>query len=269
MIEITATRGWRSLGFRELLAYRELLGIFVWRDIKVRYRQTLLGIVWVVGQPLLTMLFFTFLFNRVAGLSSGEIPYSIFILSALVPWTFFSTAVATSGNSLIGSAHLISKVYFPRMIVPAAAVAGAAVDMFVTFVLTLVLLVAMGIGVGLQVLLLPLIVLVTAALALGVGFWSSALNVRYRDLRVIVPFLLQLWMYATPVVYPLEALPQWARQIATINPLTSLVDGFRKALLGGTVSWGGLVYASIVAGIVLISGALHFRRSERRFADVL
>lgn len=268
--EIVPTTGWRLLDLREVWEYRDLIVILVTRDIKVRYRQTFLGIGWVLAQPLITMGFFTLLLNRVAKIdSSSGVPYPIFILAGLVPWTFFASSVANSGNSLIGSAHLISKVYFPRMIVPAAAVVGAAADMLVTLGLVAVMMFAYGISPSPAVVLLPLVILICAALALGIGLWCSALNVEYRDVRVIVPFVIQLWMYGTPVVYPLSVLPEWAQRVARLNPMTTVVDLTRVSMFGGSMPTGGVVWLLLCTGVVLVSGAFYFRRSERRFADVL
>src|SRR3954447_1828152 len=201
LIEISRSAGWRALDLHEIWQYRELLSVMVWRDIKVRYRQTLLGVIWVVAQPLMTMLIFTLLFNRVAKISADHgMPYSLFVMAALVPWTFFSTGLTSSSNSLIGSAHLISKVYFPRMIVPASSVLAGMVDMAVTLALVLVMYVWYSVPLSWTLIWLPLPIIVAAALAFGFGLWLSALNVEYRDIRVVIPFLLQMWMYATPVV---------------------------------------------------------------------
>lgn len=270
VIEIVPTRGWRAVDLGELWRYRELLQIFVWRDLKVRYRQTVLGVAWIVGQPLITMLVFTLLFNRVAKIRpDADVPYSLFVMSALVPWTFFSSGVTASGNSLIGSSHLISKVYFPRLLVPMAALLAGIVDMLVTLGVIAVMIVWYRTPLGLSLLVLPLTTLVCAAFALGVGLWFSALNVEYRDLRVVIPFVLQFWMYATPVVYPLSALPARYQLIARLNPMTGIVDAFRASLVGKPIEWGALAYGTAAAAVVLVSGSFYFRRMERRFADVL
>lgn len=269
-IEITPTRGWRRLDLREVWDYRELLLILVWRDVKVRYRQTLLGVVWVIAQPLLTALIFTLLFNRVARIGSGSaVPYSLFVMAALVPWTFFSSGVSASSNSLIGSAHLISKVYFPRLIVPAASVLAGFIDMAVTFVLVLVMAIGYGAGIPLQMVWLPLAVISCSLFALGLGLWLSALNVEYRDIRVVIPFVLQLWMYATPIAYPMSVIPERYRWIVMLNPLTGIVEAFRVAMIGGTMPWLAFAYGTLVALVLTLTGALYFRRMERLFADVL
>ena len=270
VIDIAPTSGWRALDLREIWQYRELLQILTWRDIKVRYRQTLLGVIWVIAQPLLTMVIFTLLFNRVAKIPADHgMPYSLFVMAALVPWTFFSTGLTNSSNSLIGSSHLISKVYFPRMIIPASSVLAGMVDMAVTLALVLAMYIWYSVPLSWTLVLLPLPIIVTAVLAFGFGLWSSALNVEYRDIRVVIPFLLQMWMYATPVVYPLKALPQKFHWIVRANPVTAVVDAFRAALLGTPMPWLPLAYAAILGLIVLITGAFYFRRVERLFADVL
>lgn len=269
-IVIAPSSGWRSIDLREVWEYRELLFILVWRDIKVRYRQTLLGVLWVVAQPLLTALIFTVLFNRVAKIDAGAgVPYSLFVMVALVPWSFFASGVSASGNSLIGSAHLISKVYFPRVIVPAASVLSGFVDMAVTLALVIVMSVVYRAGVPPQIVFLPVAIIVCALFAFGIGLWLSALNVEYRDVRVVIPFLLQLWMYATPVVYPLRVVPEKYRWVALINPMTAIVEAFRAVMLGGAIPWLQLGYSVAVMAVVLVSGAFYFRRMERLFADVL
>jgi lipopolysaccharide transport system permease protein len=270
VIEIRPGGGWRALDLREVWDYRELLQILVWRDLKVRYRQTFLGVIWVVAQPLLTTLIFTLLFNRIGHITAGtNVPYSLFVMVALVPWTFFSGGVTASSNSLIGSAHLISKVYFPRFIVPTASVLAGIADLLVTLALVIVMLVVARVPVTAQLVLLPIGLLLCLVFALGVGLWMSALNVEYRDVKVIVPFLLQLWMYATPVVYPLSVIPQRFRWIAALNPMTGVIELFRASLLGDPIPWSGVAYAVVMTALVTISGAYYFRRMERLFADVL
>lgn len=269
MIEIRPTSGWQALNLREVWRYRELLQILIWRDVKVRYRQTFLGVLWVVAQPLLTMLIFTLLFNRVAKISAGNVPYSLFVMAALVPWTFLSSGVSASSNSLIGSSHLISKVYFPRIIVPAAAVLSGMVDLVVTLGIVLAMYIRFSLPVTWHLLFLPLVTLVTTALAIGVGLWLSALNVEYRDVRIVIPFLTQIWMYGTPVAYPQGVLPEKFRWLVLANPATGVVESFRASLLGSSIPWSSFAYSTAVSLLVLISGAFYFRRVERLFADVL
>jgi lipopolysaccharide transport system permease protein len=260
--------GWRAPDLRELWAYRELLVIFAWRDLKVRYRQTVLGAIWVIGQPLLGMIIFTFLFNRVAKIETA-LPYSVFVLSGLLVWNFFSGVVQHAGNSLIGSAFLISKVYFPRLAVPLSTVAVQLVDLGVSGLLLAAMMIWYRVAPGLSILLLPLAVLLALVFALGIGLWIAALNVQYRDIRVVIPFILQLGMYATPVVYPLERLPEKYRAIAVLNPLTGMVEAFRAALFGTPVDLRIVAISAVVALAVLVSGLFYFRRMERLFADVL
>jgi lipopolysaccharide transport system permease protein len=278
ILDIEPTHGWRGINLRDLWRYRDLLYIFVWRDLKVRYRQTLLGALWVMGQPLLTMLIFTFLFNRLAHIETGSaVPYEVFVMAGLLPWNFFATGVQNSGNSLIGSSHLISKVYFPRLLIPTASVLAALVDFAVSGVVLLGLMACRmswdQLVPGVHLLLLPVALVLAIALTLGVGLWMSALNVEYRDVRVVIPFLLQIWMFATPVVYPLRLLPEAYRPVALANPMTGIVEGLRYAILGPTPDadgiWPALASSAVLSVALLVSGAFFFRRMERQFADVL
>ena len=267
---IEATRGWRGIDARELWTYRDLLRVFAWRDIKVRYRQTLLGAVWVMGQPLVTMLIFTLLFSRVAGLrADGGVPYPVFTLSGVILWNFVAGAVARSGNSLLGASHLIAKVYFPRLLVPISSVVTDLFDFAVAALLLIPLMIWYGVTPGFEILLAPVVVALAAGLALGVGLLVAALNVEYRDVRVILPWALQIAMYAAPVVYPLSALPERYRNLAILNPMTGLVEAFRATTLGTPVHTTALAWSVAVTVVLLISGTLYFRRMERRFADVL
>lgn len=277
MIEATARRphlvirpggGWRAPDLREIWAYRELLVIFAWRDLKVRYRQTVLGAIWVIGQPLLGMIIFTFLFNRVARIETA-LPYSVFVLAGLLVWNFFSGVVQQAGNSLIGSSFLISKVYFPRLAVPLSTVAVQLVDLGVSGLLLAAVMIWYRVVPALSILLLPLAILLALVFALGIGLWIAALNVQYRDIRVVIPFVLQLAMYATPVVYPLERLPEKYRALAVLNPLTGMVEAFRASLFGTPLALQPVAVSAVVALAVLVSGVFYFRRMERLFADVL
>jgi lipopolysaccharide transport system permease protein len=268
--EIKASKGWQSLNLKELWNYRELLYILVWRDLKVRYRQTLLGAAWVMAQPLLMMITFTLLFNRVAKIEAGSnLPYALFVMAGLLPWNFFASGVQNSGNSLIGSSHLISKIYFPRLIVPAASVLAGLVDLSVASVLLGGMMIWYALAPPLVLVLLPAVALLALGLAMGVGLWLSALNVEYRDIRVVIPFLLQFWMYTTPVVYPLKLLPESLQKLAIFNPMTGIVEGFRVCLLGGSASWAALAVSFVFTIALLLTGAFYFRRTERLFADVL
>ena len=264
------TRGWRSINLDEIWAYRELLFIFAWRDLKVRYRQTLLGALWVMGQPLVTMFIFTLLFNRVAKLGTGtNIPYPLFVLAGTLIWTFVSGAINRAGNSLIGASFLISKVYFPRLIIPLSNVVTDVVDFVIAALLLIPMMVWYGITPGPGIFLSPLVLILAGTLALGGGLWVAALNVEYRDLRIVIPWVLQIAMYATPVVYPLSALPERYRALAKLNPMTGIVEAFRATLFGTPVETGPLLWSAAAAVILLFSGAFYFRRVERRFADIL
>ena len=268
--EIKASPGWRAIDFRELWQFRDLFFIFVWRDLKVRYRQTLLGVLWVVVQPVTTMVIFTFLFNRVAKFQAGGgLPYSVYVFAALLPWNFFSSGLQNSGNSLLGGAHLISKVYFPRLILPIASVMTGFADMAVAGGLLAVLMAFYRLAPGALSVLIVLPVAVAFFLAVGLGVWLSALNVEYRDFRVLVPFLMQIWTYATPVAYPLAVLPLKVRRFAILNPMVGVVESFRAFVFGTPVPWKMLGVAALETALLLISGAFYFRRMERKFVDVI
>lgn len=267
---IEPTSGWRSIDLRELWTYRDLLFVFAWRDIKVRYSQTLLGAVWVMGQPLVTMLIFTLLFNRIAKFNAGAgVPYPLFVMGGVLLWNFIAGAISRSGNSLLGATHLISKVYFPRLLVPVSNVATDIVDFVVAALLLIPLMLWYGVAPPLWILLAPFVVLLAGAFALGVGLWVAALNVEYRDVRVIIPWVLQIAMYAAPVVYPLSALPERYRLLAILNPVTGLVEAFRATLLGTAVDPLALGWSIVASLVILVAGAFYFRRMERLFADIL
>ncbi len=269
VVRIRPSRSWVAIHVRELWAYRELLYFLTWRDVKVRYKQAALGAAWAVIQPVATMLIFTLFFGKLAKIPSDGIPYPIFAYAALLPWTFFANAITNSGNSLVGSASLITKVYFPRLIVPAAAVGAGLVDFAIAFVVFVGLFFYYGFAVTWQILLFPALVLLTATLALGVGLWMSALNVKYRDIRYALPFLVQLWMFASPVIYPSSLMPAKWRWVLVINPLTGIIEGYRAALLGRPVIWGALAYSAVASIAVLIYAAYFFRHMEREFADIV
>ncbi|HYK01383.1 MAG TPA: ABC transporter permease [Thermoanaerobaculia bacterium] len=264
------TPGWRAIDLRELFEYRELLYVFSWRDLKVRYRQTILGAVWVVGQPLVSMLIFTLLFNRVAKLGASlTVPYALFVLAGLLIWNFINSVIQNGGNSLIGSSFLISKVYFPRLVIPLANGVTSLVDFGVALLLLVPLMIWYRFVPGPELLLAPLVVLLAGAFSMGVALWIAALNVEYRDVRVVVPWILQIAMYATPVVYPLAALPPAYRPFAIANPATGIVEAFRGCLFGTPVPAGALAWSIAASLLLLASGALYFRRMERLFADTL
>jgi homopolymeric O-antigen transport system permease protein len=272
LITIERGRSWSLVNLRELWEYRELLFFLTWRDVKVRYKQTVLGVLWVILQPLVTMLIFTLFFGRLAGLSekTGGIPYPIFAFAGLLPWMFFSNAVITSSNSLVGSVHLITKIYFPRMIIPMAAVAAGLVDFALGFIILAILMAYYRVGITWSSVLLPLLVMLLTLLALGVGMFLSALHVKYRDIRHALPFLVQLWMFASPVIYPTTLVPRQWRWVLALNPLTGIIEGFRAALLGGkAIEWNLLAISAAVTIILLIYSALAFKRMEKSFADVI
>jgi lipopolysaccharide transport system permease protein len=265
-----AVTGWRSLRLRELWDYRELLYFLVWRDIKVRYKQTLLGAFWAVIQPVITMVVFSVFIGYLASVPSDGVPYPVFNYVALVPWMFFAGALTQAAASLTANAHLISKVYFPRLLIPTAAVMSGLVDFAVAFLLVFVLLAIYGVVPSWGVVWIPAFLLLTIASSLGAGLWLAAWNARFRDARHALPFLVQLWMFATPVVYPSSLLPERWRIVYGLNPMTAAIEGFRWALLG-TGNPPGLMFvvSSLIAVLLLVSGALYFRRIERLFAEVL
>jgi lipopolysaccharide transport system permease protein len=257
----------------ELWHYRELFYFLTWKDIKIRYRQTVLGATWAIVQPLFSMLLFTLLFGKLAGMPSDNIPYPLFAYAGLLPWTFFANAITNSGNSVVASPNLITKVYFPRMIIPGAAVFAGLVDLAVAFVILIVLMALYRIPLSVGFLLLPPLVLLLALMALGIGMWLSALNVKYRDIRYAIPFLVQFWMFATPIIYPASLLPERFRLLYALNPMTGIIEAFRAALFGGfhtaSFDWRALAISTCVAVLVLIYAAHSFRKMEQVFADLI
>ncbi|HEX5719028.1 MAG TPA: ABC transporter permease [Thermoanaerobaculia bacterium] len=267
---IRPSRGWVALNLRELWEYRELLWFLVWRDVKVRYKQTVLGAGWAILQPVATMVVFSLFFGRLAGMPSDGLPYPIFSFAGLVPWTLFSQGLSQSANSLVGSHNLITKVYFPRLAIPISTVLAGLVDFALSFLVLLVMMFAYGIVPGPEVLALAPLLLLALVTALGAGLWLSALNVQFRDVRYIVPFLTQLWLFLTPIAYPSSLLGEPWRTVYGLNPMAGVVEGFRWALLGTGEPPGAMLAASVLAALALLaSGALYFRRTERTFADVI
>ena len=267
---IAPSRGWRSLKLGELWAYRELLYFLTWRDIKVRYKQTVLGASWAIIQPFFTMVVFSLFFGKLAKMPSDGVPYPIFAYAALVPWMFFSNALTQSSNSLVQSANLIRKVYFPRLAIPLSSVISGTVDFLIAFLVLVLMMLFYGIVPTWNVVWLPFLLLLAFATSLGVGFWLSALNVQYRDVRYTVPFLTQFWMFATPIAYPSSLLEEPWRTVYGINPMVGVVEGFRWALLGTDTRPGPVLAVSCLAALaLLVGGAFYFRRMEKTFADVV
>jgi len=261
--------GWRAVDWRELWEYRELLWVMTTRDVKVRYKQTVLGAGWAVIRPLLTMILFTVIFGKFAKMPSDGFPYPIFVYSALLPWTFFSTAVSTGAHSLVGAAPMLSKVYFPRLIIPLSSIGGALVDLLVSAGFLLLMMLWYRVGFTMQfALVLPLLVLLVVV-AVAIGTLLSAVTVTYRDFTHITPFLVQIWMYVTPVVFPLSVVPARWRWLMYLNPMTGIVEGFRSALLGKPFDLVALASSFAWAVVVLAAAVAYFERVERRFADII
>jgi lipopolysaccharide transport system permease protein len=267
---IEPSQGWGSLNLGELWSHRELVYFLIWRDIKVRYKQTALGASWAVLQPLLTMLIFSVFFGRLAKVPSDGVPYPLFSFVALVPWMFFSNALTLSSNSLVHNANLLTKVYFPRLAIPIATVAAGVVDFLLSFIVMLGLIAWYGIVPTVNVVFLPLFLLLALVTSLGLSLWLAAVNVQFRDVRYTIPFLTQFWMFATPIAYPSSLLSEPWRTFYALNPMVGVVEGFRWALLGVNTAPGPMVIvSSIVSVVMLVTGAFYFRRVERTFADVV
>jgi homopolymeric O-antigen transport system permease protein len=295
--------GWQLINVREIWKHRELFYFLAWRDVKIRYKQTLLGAAWAVIQPALMMVVFTIFFGRIAGVSSGGLPYPVFVYAGLLPWTFFSTAVSQAGNSVIGSERLITKIYFPRLVIPFAAVGAAIVDFAVALGLLVILMAYYRIAPGIGLLLVPVLFALITLVALGVGTLLAALNVAYRDFRYVIPFLIQIWLFATPTVYmdlpggdldhvqaqavtkdkrvetapaseaasssPKEGAEGYVKAVLALNPMSPLIASFRAATLGGRIPWGQLGLASAASVVAFLLGCLYFRRVEDGFADIV
>ena len=270
VVRIRASKGWVSLKLVELWEYRELLYFFVWRDLKVRYRQTVLGAIWAVLQPFLTMVVFSLFFGRLAKMPSENLPYPIFSYAALVPWTFFANGLMQATTGMVTHSNMLKKIYFPRLALPIARVLAGGVDFVIAFVVLLGMMIAFGIMPTASVIWLPFFILLAFITSLGMGLWLAALNVQFRDVEFTVPFITQFWMYATPIVYPSSLLPEPWRTLYGLNPMAGVVEGFRWALLGtGTGPGWMLAVSTVVAVAILVSGAFYFRRAEKTFADVI
>jgi homopolymeric O-antigen transport system permease protein len=269
-IIIQPSRGFVSLKLFELWEYRELLYFLTWRDIKVRYKQTALGAAWAIIQPFLTMVVFSLFFGKLARVPSDGIPYPIFSYAALVPWSLFAYGLGQASNSLVGSANLIQKVYFPRLVIPISSVLSGLLDFLLAFAVLLAMMWFYGITPTVNVIWLPALVLLALVAALGVGLWFSALNVQYRDIRYTLPFITQFWMFASPIAYPSSLLSEPWRTVYGLNPMVGVVEGFRWALLGTNTAPGPVIIASTLATLsILVGGAFYFRRMEKTFADVV
>ena len=261
---------WISIDFRELWHYRELLYFLIWRDVKVRYKQTVLGAAWAVLQPLSLMLVFSLFFGKLAKIPSDGIPYPLFTFCALLPWQLFANSLTESSNSLVGNQHLITKIYFPRLVIPISAVLAGLVDFAIAFIILLGLMFYYGVTPGWAVITLPGFVLLTIISALGVGLWLSALNVKYRDVRYTIGFMVQFWLFATPVAYSSNLIPEKWRIVYGLNPMAGVVEGFRWALLGNARPSGQMLWVSIaVVAVVFVGGLYYFRRMEQEFADIV
>jgi lipopolysaccharide transport system permease protein len=269
-VVLEPSTGWPTLRLRELWEAHELVYFLVWRDVKVRYKQTALGVAWAVLQPLLTVVVFTLFFNRVARISSGSLPYPVFSLAGLVPWLFFSNALTLASASVVANANVLTKIYFPRLAIPLATTLSGTPDFAIGLVLLLIVMAGYGVAPGIAVLALPAFFLLVLAAALGVALWLSALNVLYRDVRYVVPIAVQLWLLATPIAYPVSGLHSPWNVVLGLNPMAGAVEGFRWTLVGGAAPPAGMVALSAaVAGILVVTGAYYFRAMERRFADVI
>src|SRR3972149_9550155 len=264
VVRIEPSSGWVSLKLKELLEYRELLYFLIWRDVKVRYKQTVLGVAWAVIQPFFAMVVFSLFFGRLARMPSDGIPYPIFSYAALVPWIFFANGLYQASNSLVGNSNLIKKVYFPRMAMPIASVSGGIVDFSLAFIMLIGMIFYFGMVPTINVIWLPFFLILAFITSLGVSLWLSALYVQFRDVRHIIPFLTQIWLFATPIAYPSSLLPEPWRTIYGINPMVGVVEGFRWALLGVNTAPGAIIFVSALVSMgLLVSGAFYFKRMEK------
>ncbi len=270
VVVIEPRTGWASINLRELFQYRELAFLLAWRDVKVRYKQTVLGGLWAILQPVITMLVFSLFFGRLAKVPSDGVPYPLFAFAALVPWTLFSTGLSQSSNSLVNGANLLRKVYFPRLVMPLASVLAGVVDFTLAFSVLLVMMLVYGFVPTSAILIIPGLVLLVLTTSLGAGLWLAAFNVRFRDVRYVIPFLIEIWLLATPIAYPSTLLSAHWRPVYALNPMVGVVEGFRWALLGTNTAPGLMVLVSSVAAVLLlVSGVYVFRRMERNLADVV
>ena len=266
---IEPPKGWHMLNWRELWAYRELLWVLTARDIKVRYKQTVLGAAWAIVRPVLTMLIFSVVFGTLAKMPSDGFPYPVFVYAALLPWTFFATAISTSGQSLVGSTNLVSKVYFPRLIIPLSSIGAGLIDLAISTGILLLMMLWYGVGWSVNLLAAPVLLMAVIFIALGVGTLLSALTVAYRDFTHLTPFIVQIWMYITPVIFPVSLVPERWQWLLYLNPMTGLIEGFRSAFLGKAFDVQGLGISFAMAVVIFIIGVTYFEKVERRFADII
>lgn len=269
VVHIKAGNLWKPLNLAEIRQYHELLYFLVWRDVKLRYKQTLLGAIWAILQPLLASAIFTIVFGNLVGVPSGETPYFLFAFTGFLFWTFFSNAVTTSGNSLVASAHLITKIYFPRLIIPIAAVFSGLVDLFFAFLLLVFLMIWYGIGASANLIFFIPIFLLLVVFASSLGILLSALNVKFRDIRFALPFLVQIWLFASPVIYPASLIPEKWRFVAALNPLTGIFEGLRAALFNLAFDWKQLAISTVITVLTALVALFVFRRMEKDFADII
>lgn len=269
LVVLEPSKGWSFLNFKELWRYRDLLFILTMRDVKVRYKQTFFGVTWAIMQPLFTMLIFTLFFGKLAKMPSDDIPYPLFAFAGLLPWTFFSNAVTASGNSLVGNSNLITKIYFPRLLIPISSVTAGLVDLLVAFIFFVLMMIYYQVGISAHLLALPVLFAMTALLAAGIGMWMSALNVKYRDIRHALPFLIQLGLFVTPIIYPVSMIPPKWQWVINLNPLAAQIEGYRSAFFNMPFNWTGLAISGIITIFIFIFSALSFRRMERSFADLI
>jgi len=264
------SEGWAWPNFRELWEYRELVFFFAWRDIRVRYRQTVMGVLWAIIQPIFTMVIFSLFFGRLANIPSDGLPYPVFSFAALVPWTFFANALTQASNSLVVNGNMLKKIYFPRLALPIATVLAGVIDFALAFIVLLGIMLFYGLVPTINIIWLPLFALLALVTSIGVSLWLAAMNVQFRDVRYTIPFLTQAWLFVTPIAYPSTLLPAPWRIVYGLNPMTGVVEGFRWALLGTDTAPGLMtIVSSAVALVLLVSGAFYFRRMEQTFADVV
>lgn len=269
-VVIEPKKGWAPVDLRELWRFRELLYFLAWRDIKVKYKQTALGVVWAVLQPVLAMLIFSFIFGRLASIPSEGAPYPVFVLTGLLFWNYFAAVLTQSTTSLVTGANLVSKVYFPRLIIPASSAIAALIDFLIGFAVLVAIMLWYGVGLNAGMLLAPVIMVVTLVNAVGFGIWLSALNVRYRDIQYAVPFLVQIWMFASPVIYPSSLLGEKWSWLMYLNPMSGVIEAIRPLMLSNkAIPWEGLAVSAAIGIAVFLGGVFYFRRVERHFADVI